>query len=171
MGLLQEPGRAEVGDLHDAALGDEDVRGAQVPVQDLRLVRVVDALQDLDGVVQCAGDVEGFVTVDDGLEALALHVLHDDEEHALDSFGRDDAHDVGMIESGQEARLLKQVVEVAALPMGDLDRDLLVDPRILREEYGAEAAGAQICEDLVLTNGLPQEEHEAAGSITNAHLH
>src|SRR5262249_13413113 len=49
----------------------------------------------------------------------------------------------------------------------DLDGDLLVDPGVLGQEDGAEAAGAQIGEDLVLTNGLSQEEHQGARSIAS----
>ena len=71
----------------------------------------------------------------------------------------------GMVERGQQARLLQQVVEVAALAVGDLDRDLLVDPGVLGEEDGAEAAGAQVGEDLVLTDGLSQEEHEGSRGV------
>ena len=164
--FLEQARGAEVGHLHDAALGDEDVGGAQVAMEDLVLVRVLDALQDLHRVGQGARDVEALLAVEHRLQALALDVLHDDEEDALDALGGDDADDVRMIEGGQEARLLQQVVEVAALAVGDLDGDLLVDPRVLREEDGAEAAGAQIGEDLVLTNGLSQEEHEGCAEYS-----
>ena len=57
--------------------------------------------------------------------------------------------------------VLEQVVEVPALPVGDLDRDLLVDPDVLGEEDGSESAGAQVRQDLVLPDSLSQEEHEA----------
>jgi hypothetical protein len=68
-----------------------------------------------------------------------------------------------MIEGGQQPRLLQEVVEVPALAVGDLDRDLLVDPLVLGQEDRAEPAGAQVGKDLVLSDRLPQHEHEARG--------
>jgi hypothetical protein len=128
-------------------------------MQDLVLVRVLHPAQDLHRVVEGARHVEALLAVEHRLQALALDVLHDDEEHAVHALGGDDAHDVGMVEGGQKARLLQELVEVPALPMRDLDGDLLVDPGIFGQEDGAESAGAQIGKDLVLTNGLSQEEH------------
>ena len=55
----------------------------------------------------------------------------------------------------------QQLAEVEILlPVGDLDGDLLVEPRVLREVDGAEAAAAERREDLVLADGLPAEEHK-----------
>ena len=135
-------------------------------MQDLGLVGVLDALQDLHRVVEGARHVEALLAVEHRLQALALDVLHDDEEDAVHALGGDDADDVGVVEGGQQARLLQQVVEVAALAVGDLDRDLLVDPGVLGQEDGAEAAGAQVGEDLVLSDGLSQEEHESGAEYS-----
>src|SRR5262249_41968376 len=66
---------------------------------------------------------------------------------------------------GEQPRLLQQLVEVAALTVRDLDRDLLVDPAVLGEEDGSESARAQVGEDLVFADCLTQEEHEDAWSI------
>ena len=132
-------------------------------MEDLRLVGVLDALQDLDGVVERAGNVERLLPVEDGLEALALDVLHDDEERAVDALRGEDPHDVRVVEGREETRLLEQLVGVPRLPVRDLDRDLLVDPGVAGEEDGAEAAGAEVREDLVLADRLSQQEHGARG--------
>ena len=67
----------------------------------------------------------------------------------------------GMVERREQARLLEQVVGVAGLAVGDLDRDLLVDPGVAREEDRAEAAGAEVGEDLVFPDRLAEQEHGA----------
>ena len=63
-----------------------------------------------------------------------------------------------MADAGEQARLAQQLAEVEVLPVRDLDRDLLVDPGVLREVDGAEAAAAERREDLVLAEGLASEE-------------
>ena len=68
-----------------------------------------------------------------------------------------------------ESRLAQQLAEIDALAMGNLDRDLLVDPGVAREEDGAEAAGAEVGENLVLTHRLAEQEPEgAADDVRNA---
>jgi hypothetical protein len=42
--------------------------------------------------------------------------------------------------------------------MGNLDRDFLVDPRVLCEVHGSEAAAAERRQDLVLPEDLASEE-------------
>ena len=66
-----------------------------------------------------------------------------------------------MIEGGEQAGLLEQLVEIAPLAVGHLDRNLLVDPRVSGEENGPETAGPEVGEDLVLPDRLSQEEHGA----------
>ena len=165
--LLEQAAGAEVGHLEHAALRQQDVGRAQVAVEDLRLVRVLHPLQDLDDVVRGARHVQALLAVEHGLQALALDVVHHDEEDALHPLRGQDADDVGVVEGGQEARLLEEVVEVPALAVGDLDGHLLVDPGVLGEVDRPEPAGAQVREDLILPDSLSQQEHEAAGSIAS----
>ena len=63
-----------------------------------------------------------------------------------------------MVDAGEQPRLAQQLAEVEALPVRDLDRDLLVDPGVLREVDGAEAAAAERRDDLVLAERLASEE-------------
>jgi len=165
--LLEQAAGAEVGHLEHAALGQQHVGRAQVAVEDLGLVRVLHALQDLHDVAERARDVQALLAIEHRLQALALDVVHHDEEHALHPLGGQDADDVGVVEGRQEPRLLEKVVEVPALAVGDLDGHLLVDPGVLGEVDRPEPAGAQVREDLILPDGLSQQEHEAAGSIAS----
>src|SRR5207249_5376451 len=75
--------------------------------------------------------------------------------------------DVGVIEAREQARLAQQLAEVDALFVRDLERDLLVDPRVVREVDRPEAAAADRREDLVFPDDLSAKKHPGA-SITFA---
>ena len=56
----------------------------------------------------------------------------------------------------------EQFAEVHTLLVRDLQRDFLVDPRVVGEIDRAEAAASDRLEDLVLPDDLPAEEHPRA---------
>ena len=60
--------------------------------------------------------------------------------------------------AGQQARLAQQLPEVESLTVGNLDRDLLVDPGIVSEVDGTESAATERSGDLVFTECLAPEE-------------
>ena len=124
-------------------------------------VRVIDGVADLAGEIERQREIERAARADDVLERLALHVLHDDEEDAVLLLRGRDGDDVGMADRGEEPRLAQQFAEVEALPVRHLDRDLLVDPGVVREVNGAEAAAAERRADLVLPELLALEEQRA----------
>ncbi len=62
-----------------------------------------------------------------------------------------------MADAGEEPGLPQQLAEVEALAMRNLDRDLLVDPGVLREVNGAESAAPERRDDLVLPETLASE--------------
>ena len=117
-------------------------------------MRVVDGVADLAGVVERAREVEGATRCDEVLERLAWDVLHHDEEHVILLLGRRDRHDVRVVEARQQAWLPEQLAEVEILPVGHLDRHLLVDPGVFREVDTPEAAAPERREDLVLPEDL-----------------
>ena len=57
-GDLEEARRAEVADLQQAAVGHEDVRRPEVAMDDALLVRVLDGVGDLAGVVERRRELE-----------------------------------------------------------------------------------------------------------------
>src|SRR3989304_6064543 len=63
----------------------------------------------------------------------------------------------------QKPRLAQQLVELAVLFVGDLDRELLVDPGVADEVDGAEASASQRLQNLVLAELLAEQEHVARG--------
>ena len=86
--------------------------------------------------------------------------LHHDEEHVVLLLGRRDRHDVRVVEAREQAWLPEQLAEVEILPVGHLDRDLLVDPGVFREVDAPEAAAPERREDLVLPEDLSEKQHE-----------
>ena len=77
------------------------------------------------------------------LERFARHVLHHDEEHIVLFLGGEHGDDVRMTHRGEQPRLLEQLAEVEVLLVRNLERDLLVDPRVFGEVDGTEAAAAE----------------------------
>ena len=77
-GLVREPGEPEVPDFDDAGGGDEDVGGLEVAVDDVRVVQVEQAVEEL--VAEGFEDVWG----DGGAEGLGVVV---DELLVWDALG------------------------------------------------------------------------------------
>jgi hypothetical protein len=161
-GDFQKARRPEIADLDHVLLGDEHVGGPQVAVDDALLVRVLDRVGDLAGVVEHQSHVERALVRDDVLQRFAWHVLHDDEEGVVLLLGGDDVDDVWMVQRSEEARLAKQLAEVKILAMRNLDGHPLVDPRVFREEHRAESAAAERFENAVLAERLTAKHHSAA---------
>ena len=132
--------------------------GPQVAMDHALAVRVVDGVADLAGEVERAVQLERALERDDVLERLALHVLHHDEEDVVLLLGGRDGDDVRMADAGEQARLAQQLAEVETLAVRHLDRDLLVDPGVVREVDGTETAAAERRDDLVLAECLAPEQ-------------
>src|SRR6185503_3489458 len=109
--------------------------------------------------VERARQVERPLAGDDRLERFAGDELHDDEEDVLLLLGGEDRDDVRVTEAGQQPRLAQQLAEVDRLLVRHLEGDALVDPGVLGEVDGAEAAAADRRQDLVLADDLTAEEH------------
>ena len=104
-----------------------------------------------------------------GLERLARHVLHDDEEDAVLLLGGRHADDVGMVQRREQARLAQQLTEIEILFVRDLDGDALVDPRVFGEVDRAEAATADGLEQPVLAERLAAKDHDRRKYIDLVH--
>ena len=130
-------------------------------MQDALPMGVVDGVADLAREVERAAQTHGAARGDDLLEGLAGHVFHHDKEHAVLLFSRGDGHDVGMVQAGQQPRFAQQLSEVQVLTVGNLEGDLLVDPGVGCQVDRAEASAAKGFDDLVLTEGLTANQHDA----------
>src|SRR5580765_8158366 len=138
-------------------------------MQHALLVRVVDRVGDLTGVVERARQIERAIARDNRLERLAGNELHHDEEDVLLLFGGQNRDDVRVVEGGEQPRLTQQLTEIDALFVRDLERDLLIDPGVFREVNRSKAAAADRLEDFVFADDLAAEEH-LRGSIAASRL-
>src|SRR4029450_12041475 len=91
-----------------------------------------------------------------------------DEEQVVLFLRRGDGDDVGMADAGQEPRLAPQLAEIESLPVGNLDRDLLVDPGVLCQIHGAEPTAAERRDDFVFPEYLTSEEQRAQYTLSFA---
>ena len=128
-------------------------------MDDAGAVGMIHCVTDLAGEVEGLGQVERSLACGGGLERLAWHELHHDEEHVVDPFGRQHGHDVGMIQAGEQSRFLDHLAEVEVLLVGDLDGHLLVDPGVFGKVDATESAAAERGHDAVLSDGLAPEKH------------
>ena len=109
---LRQLGQAEVEDLRLAALGDEDVGGLDVAVDDALRVRGVEGVCNLDPEIERDFERERPV-VDAVLQRLAVEELHRDERLALGLADVVDRADVRVVERRGRARLALEALERA----------------------------------------------------------
>ena len=180
-------GHAEVAQLRDAALRDEDVHRRDVAVDELERGAVV--VGALVGVVQPREDVAGDVqrvlqrdrpphgggVVDHPAQRGAADELHGDEVGALLLAEVVDLHDVRVVEEGLHAGLVEEHgldLAIADELLGDaLDDEVLLEPpgpELLAEEDLGHAARREQLRHLVGTDPLShgvERYHARATSI------
>ncbi len=144
--------QTEVEDLDAAVPGEEQVLGLQVPMDDPLLVGRGEALGDLHRVVDRLADRDR-ARAEAAPERLALEQLRDDVRRAFVAADVVDRGDVRMVETARGRGLLLEAVETIRV-LGerrgqDLDRDLALEPRILRAVDLAHPPGADRREDFV----------------------
>ncbi len=129
---VDRPCDAEVGHLHAALVGHEDVAGLDVPVDEAAVVGVLQRGGDVGGDLE--GPLLGQAARPDGvLQPPALHQLHDDERQARPAVhaGVEHRDDVRMVEVGRAAALLGEaLLEGLVVPeprQQHLDGDLAVE--------------------------------------------
>lgn len=130
---------------------------------------MIDGVADLTCKIQRARHIERALSSDDRFQGLARDILHHDEKHVLMLLSREDRHDIGVTEAGEQSRFLEQLAEIDALAVWDLDGDLFVNPGVFRQIDRAEATAPDRREDLVFADFLTPEEHGCVGSIPCRH--
>ena len=139
---------AEVGQVDLlGGLRDQDVPGLDVAMDQVALVRGVEAVRGLLEDEQRPPHPQRAFATDQGLEIAALDVAHRDEELAVDLAGVEDRHDVGVVELGCPARLALEAVAVrlvVAEHRGEqLQRDPAAEAHVLGQVDHAHAAAAK----------------------------
>jgi len=152
---VEAAGEAEVEYLDEAAIGEHDVGGLEVAVEDAELVRGGEAVGDLD----TGGERElqaGGALGDDLVERLAGDVLHDNVGLVL-SAGLGgcladvvDGGDVGVVDGGGEAGLAQlrgaDLLQRERAALEQLEDDGTLQERVGGQVDDARAAGADLAQ-------------------------
>ena len=91
-------GQAEIENFRVAALGDENVGGLDIAMNDSLRVRGVESIGDFDGEIEKYVEIER-VAADAMLQRHSLHVFHADEHAAFVLADFVDRANVGVIQS------------------------------------------------------------------------
>ena len=150
---------AEVADLHLLILGEEDVSGLDVSMDDPFAMRVVErtrALEDdPDRVLERQETIRPTVVVQG---VAARHVLHDDVADVFLDPRVVNRDDVGVAKHPRDLRFIEEQLAVARAAVlvlerfreRHLDRDVAAGERIVPEVHDAHAAAPDFLDDVVL---------------------
>ncbi len=145
---LREP---EVGELGLARLGDQDVLGLYVPVEDPLLAVVRHGARDLLHEVEALGLGDVAVARDQVARRAAAHELHGEVEVVLALPHLEGPDEVRVLELREELRLLEEAGAVAVVAARarreDLERDLALEALLDRAEDRPHAPGAEALDE------------------------
>ena len=111
---VQRLRKPEVQNLGVPALGDEDVRGLDVTMDDAFGVRSVERIGDLDSDGEQRLQIQRTVCRS-VLQGAAVEVLHDDERLAVFFANVVDRADIGMVEGGRGLGLTPETLQSLAV--------------------------------------------------------
>ena len=155
-------GKAKVEDLDEAAVGEHDVGGLEVAMEDADQVRGGEAVGDLDAGRKDKLQTGGALG-DDLVQGLAGNVLHDDVGFVLLAAGAGlggsfadvvDGADVGVVDGGGEAGLAElggtYLLERLRAALEQLEDDGPLQEVVRGQIDDAAAAGADFADELVV---------------------
>ena len=157
MVLWKEFGEAKIENFDGAALGDENVGGLDIAVDDAFFVGGVEGVGELDADVDGARNRQGTER-DQFVEGLPFEQLHGDEGPAVVFFdGVNDAN-AGMIQRRGGAGFAEEAFERLRIAARVFREKLQGDAAAEFDVFGfvddAHAAAADLAEDFVVSNGL-----------------
>ena len=138
-------GETEVAQVRvPAGLGEQDVRGLEVSMDQRFRVRGVERAADLLGNSQCVSPGQRVALADQALQARAVHVAHREVEDAIDLVRVVDRDHVRVVERRGELGLAQEPGAKAGIVgvrgRDHLQRNAPFEPRVPREEDGSHAA-------------------------------
>ena len=149
-------GNAEVEELGDAMVVEDDVLGLDVAMHEAGVGRHLEAAGDVHARFHDLGLVERLGGEDKAVKMLARHVFHDDVGLAVAFAERVDLRDVRVVELGDGARLLAEGVENGGVGPKVLDHHLqgddTVELLVMGLVDGAHATRAQTLLELVVVD-------------------
>src|SRR5262249_45955393 len=158
---LQRLRDAEVHDLDGAVVEDADVRGLDVAVHDVGVVRVGEPVGDRHQDLDLAGDQDRIAALDLLVEVLAGQELLNDVGDAVLDAEVVDRGDVAVVQVPGELGLAEEaVLDLVVVALAGLDGDRALDERVPAAVDGAEAAHADLFGDLVFADFLEHSPPE-----------
>ncbi len=161
-------GQAKIPDLHLSVVGQQDVAGLQVAMEDGPLVRLPDGLHDLRKHLQRPRKRQRVRLVQDRAQGAALHILHH-QKHPMGRFTkRQHPHDGGAIQLSQRPRLRSEAFAKGAvgrlIRVDDLDGHDLVERFIHRPVDRPHAPATQLFYEAVAFDRFADQRlHQGAG--------
>src|SRR5207302_731233 len=150
-------GETEVENLGVTALGDENVGGLDVAMNDALGVSGVERVGDFDGKLEQSLGLDGMPR-DAVLQGHAFEVLHHDEGLAIVLIDFVNGADVGMIESGSGARFTLKTLEGLGVGGDVLGKKFEGDEAAQLDVLGlidnTHASAAEFLNDAVMGDGL-----------------
>ena len=164
-GRSSQLGEPEVEQLR-AGLGQHDVGGLEIAVDDALPMRLVEGVGDLGRDLQRLVERERPL-LEAGGERLPVEMRHDEEVRAVGVADVVDAADMRMIERRDGARLAleprAQVGIAGDVRREDLDGDAAIEPRVAGFVDFAHAASTQRADDFIRTETRASGERHGFG--------
>ena len=164
MAIGQEFGEAKIENFDGATVGDENVGGLDVTMDDAFFVRGVEGVGELDADVDGARngeETEGNQFV----EGLAFEQLHGDESPAILFFDGVNGRNAGMIECGSGAGFAEEAFESLRIAVRVFRKkfqgDAAAEFGVLGFVNDAHAALAKLAEDSVVGDRFVEHERGA----------
>jgi hypothetical protein len=150
---------AEIEHLHDTAARQHQVGGFDISVRDALRVREIQRVRGLHGDIDNLGRCHS--TADPRQKRLSVDVLHDDEGDAIALADVVNGGHVRMVQRGCGLRFAREAVHAVHVRRElfgqDFQGDGPVQSRIAREVDLSHSAGTEQRQDLVVTDGFPDE--------------
>ena len=149
---------AEIEHFDDVVVGDEDVFGLEIAVDDVDLVHGVDAVRDFRSVVQRVGDRQTPGAIEHVAQRLAVEPLHGKPDHPRVGDARVvDLHEIFVLKLGEHHGLhLHASARVFLVAMADL------------EAFDCHGATARVVDGFVHVAHPPRrDEGENAVAVTH----
>ena len=143
-----------------AALGDEEVGGFDVAMNDALSVSGIEPIGNLNGDIEEPVKFKGL-TADEVLERNAVEKFHDDVRFAVLLTNVMNGADVGMVEGGGGLRFpfeARKRLGVFGHVVGqEFERDAAMQAGVVRFINNPHTTAAESFDDPVMGNGLPNE--------------
>ena len=165
--------KAKVGELHRARLGEHQVLGLHVAVDEALGVRMLQRARDLPRDLQRRALLDALVAVQLVEDRLAVDVLHHEVVVLAHLADVERADDVGVAELRGRTSLLVEALHEhrvgQELAGQDLDGDKPVEAELLGEVHGRHGTGTELAHDLVAGDpqrgAVPLEVHAQARKL------